>query len=309
MARGSTDGPAVCSGVLAITAAAAVPAVLYSETLAHGLSQVATLLAVVGVAAALAGGRLLCPAFKRGHLSDPRLLSALADLESQTSARLAGRLHDTAVQSLIVATHMARNGAELGIDTDDLADQLLAAQREVRDVILDARGPDVTRSGLGAACQHLHELLDLREGLQVTWGWHGQHDADLPTHVALLAYQFLQETLTNSAMHAGVATAHASVVLNGTTLTVAVHDNGTGFDPVATATRPTSGLQLVAAKARLAGSALLLDSEPGQGTTVSLTLDVANTLPDAQLVRFGAVPRAPATRAPYTELIPLPLEA
>jgi signal transduction histidine kinase len=81
-----------------------------------------------------------------------------------------------------------------------------------------------------------------------------------------------QESLANVDKHAGASRVGVTLSYMGTELTLDVRDDGVGFDPAAVVPAFDRGLGLVGMRqraARLAGE-LVVESEPGQGTAVSL---------------------------------------
>lgn len=79
----------------------------------------------------------------------------------------------------------------------------------------------------------------------------------------LAVYRILQEHLTNIARHAMASTVTIGFTCNGSHLSLAVSDNGTGFDPVQKGTG--SGLVNIRMRAEHLGGTLTLNSAPGQG--------------------------------------------
>lgn len=237
------------------------------------------------------------------------VVEELIHLEQQSAARLAGQLHDTAVQSLVVATYLARNGDD-DHSREVLADQLMTAERELRDVILGARPPSLTAvAGLGAACEHLHRLMDLREGLAITWDWVSHPAISVPEVTGDLAYRFLLEALSNTARHSGAADAHVTLLVEGNELLVSVQDGGCGFTPPSLQARsapgaePLSGLRLISARAAVLGARMSLTTGPGQGTTVTLRCELPTDL-EQTMIRIGAAPRTQRVTASSLLTVP-----
>ena len=90
-----------------------------------------------------------------------------------------------------------------------------------------------------------------------------------PPDVELLALRVVEETLANVALHARASRVKVRAEQRGAALELEVSDDGLGFRPDGVTLR---GLSLARARAELAGGALALESEPGAGTTVRLTL-------------------------------------
>lgn len=95
--------------------------------------------------------------------------------------------------------------------------------------------------------------------------------AALPAPRAAALVDAAQEALTNVAKHSGVSSATMRVSVAGGTLTVSVLDRGCGFDPAAV----HRGMGLAGSMRRRmveAGGAAAIDSSPGAGTYVELTV-------------------------------------
>jgi len=87
------------------------------------------------------------------------------------------------------------------------------------------------------------------------------------------------EALTNTAKHAGVETAVLRATLTDHALSVSILDNGIGFDPATT--RHGIGLdQSITARIREAGGQVRIDSNPGQGTYIEITIPATAARPN-----------------------------
>ena len=95
----------------------------------------------------------------------------------------------------------------------------------------------------------------------------------LPAEVVQAVGLCMREALNNVVKHSGTREAWVTIVgpteRGDADLQVSVTDRGQGFD--ATTTRPGVGLsQSIMARMSEAGGTAMVDSEPGQGTTVEL---------------------------------------
>ena len=86
--------------------------------------------------------------------------------------------------------------------------------------------------------------------------------------VSLCIFLVLQEALENAATYSGAK--NLQVLLNNGSdeLHLTVHDFGKGFDPQSTLTGSALGLAVSRERLRLQGGDLVIQSEPGQGTTI-----------------------------------------
>jgi two-component system CheB/CheR fusion protein len=96
----------------------------------------------------------------------------------------------------------------------------------------------------------------------------------VPRAVAAALYRIAQEALRNAAKHAGKT--HVKVSLEGVTggLRLTVRDFGEGFDAGAMEHRGL-GLVTMEERARLINGAFSVESELGEGTTVTVTAPLA----------------------------------
>lgn len=235
--------------------------------------------------------RSLRPAQTPAAPEPAELLDQMLLLERQTTERLARQLHDTAMQSLVVAAYLARTHD--GLDAEGLTDQVLTAEREVREAIADVRQIASVTDGFGAACQRLHETVDMREGIDITWSWNGRAEAALPYATAIVAFRVLQEALTNVARHAGTDAAQVSVDVTSSSIRVAIADSGCGFTPgpvEPVGGDNTSGLSLLQSWAAVVGGHVRVDSAPLAGCTLTFTAPIAQ--PPGTSVTLGKAPVA-----------------
>ncbi len=89
-------------------------------------------------------------------------------------------------------------------------------------------------------------------------------------------YRLLQESLNNVIKHAGATNIQVQAYQKGSSIVLAIHDNGCGFDvdAVSKSTGKTRGigLQAMAERVKLLGGKLEINSRPGMGSSVIFTL-------------------------------------
>jgi two-component sensor histidine kinase len=96
----------------------------------------------------------------------------------------------------------------------------------------------------------------------------------LPKDVALCIYRVAQEALRNVVKHAGTEEARVSLIRSGRELILTVQDRGVGFDAAAVRSREGLGLSSMGERVRLVRGELSVESEPRQGTTVTVRVPV-----------------------------------
>jgi signal transduction histidine kinase len=199
----------------------------------------------------------------------------------QERGRLARELHDAMSQSLFSLQLSAEAAARrLPADPEGAAAALatvraLATQvsAELRTTVEGLRPADLERDGLAATLVNQLTLAgrahDVPVELEIGEG------VDLDPEAEHQVLRIAQEAVTNALRHAGAG--RVSVTLgpdgSGAGLVLRVADDGRGFDPEARALRARRlGLTSMHERAASLGGTLTVDSAPGRGTTVVLTL-------------------------------------
>lgn len=105
-------------------------------------------------------------------------------------------------------------------------------------------------------------------GTSVRWET-PHHGIEIPATAATLLYHSAQEILTNALAQATQLTVRLAAVYHGIRLTVT--DNGIGFDPQSLDGHGF-GVRLMLIAVHEAGGTITIDSGPGNGTRVTITL-------------------------------------
>ncbi|MCA4135041.1 sensor histidine kinase [Arthrobacter sp. M4] len=147
-------------------------------------------------------------------------------------------------------------------------------------VITDRKPVDFHALGLAGCIDRLTAPLR-REGTEVHWET-PHHGLEVSSGCAALLYEAAREALSNAFKyaHAKDVTVRLAAVYHG--IRMAVLDNGDGFNKEALATNANPipagephhgyGLRLMAVAVQGAGGTVVVDSSPGHGTAVTVTL-------------------------------------
>lgn len=199
--------------------------------------------------------------------------SAALHAQEEERARVARDLHDEVNQSLtglLLRLEAARSEAPPELETELAETKALAnqAMRELLSLARQLRPTALDDLGLAAAIAGLVERLGEGE-IEGTVAVDGDF-SDLGDDAQLVVYRVAQEALSNAARHAGAA--HVAVTLRrdakGVELVVA--DDGRGF-AFAESERGL-GIGGMRERALLVAGELTIESRPGAGTTVRLTI-------------------------------------
>jgi signal transduction histidine kinase len=213
-------------------------------------------------------------------LTNARLYERGRELTAASErARLARDLHDAVAQKLFSLRAKARAAAVLvhrdperaAAEIDSVATLAGQAHAELRAVIDGLAPPDLASSGLVGSVRSYAVLAGRTYGRDVT-----VRAGELPAlgePLQTVLYRVAQEAISNALRHSGSPEVCVRLAAQRRSVVLEVTDSGQGFDPAGPA-GPGGGLGLRSMRERAAsaGGALAIDSRPGGGTTVRLTV-------------------------------------
>ena len=200
---------------------------------------------------------------------------AVLRAQEQERSRIAQDLHDEVNQALtgiLLRLQATISAAPPGLQKELKETQALATQameellhlaRQLRPTALDDHGL------IAALASQVADFGD-RTGIRATFRRHGSIPP-ISDEAQLVLYRVTQESLSNVAQHS--AARHVDVELSFVGRTVLrVRDDGKGFTTPPTNGRARLGLSGMRERALLVGGSLTVFSEPGDGTTIELTM-------------------------------------
>lgn len=212
--------------------------------------------------------------------------SAALRAQEEERARVARELHDEVNQSLtglLLRLEAVREAAPPELEaelaeTRSLANQamreLLSLARQLRPTALDDLGlvaaiagqvEQVKRTGHGAELKAESDFADLDDDVQ------------------LVVYRVAQEALTNAARHSEAKRIAVSLRRASDSVELAVADDGRGF--AFEQSERGLGIGGMRERALLIGAELTIESRPGEGTTVKLSVPVSREPQEGSLGR------------------------
>jgi signal transduction histidine kinase len=208
-----------------------------------------------------------------------RLAEQLLEVEDRERSRLSTELHDEAGQSLLcirLQLEMLERGVPPGYA--DLATGLVEAREltertivEIRRLISALSPAVLDQLGLAPALRQLRTRFRRGHKAQVTLQL-GQL-RNLSRQTASAMYRLVQECLNNIAKHSGASRVNISLNSVDKELRLRVEDNGVGFrEEEALSKRDSFGLAGMRQRVALLGGKFDLDSRPGRGTRVLVSL-------------------------------------
>lgn len=191
---------------------------------------------------------------------------------------LSRELHDGAGQSFSAILMEVENLLDIHQRTDllphlesirNLAERGL---NEARNMALLLRPSMLDDFGLVPALNWQAKETAKRTGLRVLVAATDVPE-DLPEEHKTCIYRVVQEALNNAARHAQATTVQVSLQRRPFEIGLSVQDDGTGFDA-----RRVRGLGLLGIEERVhhLGGSFAIDSQPGRGTLLKISLPMAN---------------------------------
>ena len=207
----------------------------------------------------------------------------------QERTRLSHELHDSLAQTMAslriqvrILDEIFHSGDEPGIwdQLERVEYTIEQANNELRELIGQFRIPMDKRgliSSIQESIQQIHQEADIQIYLQNEWA-----TQVLPANIELQVLRIVQETLTNIRKHsqAGSVRILLRALRAGGDHYLLIEDDGIGFDE--TKIEPVGGqhlgLSILRDRARQINGEITIDSEPGDGTRITLQF----VYPDSQ---------------------------
>jgi signal transduction histidine kinase len=207
------------------------------------------------------------------------LLGRVVWAQEEERRRIAGEVHDDAIQTIAAARLMLTTFRDQLTDDrqrrllDHLEEAVSSSLRRLRSLVFDLRPAQLDDEGLAAALrEYLTEaarqggfVAELRDDLE--------HEP--PPEARVIAYRICQEALTNVRVHAAALRVVVRLEESQGGLLVTVADDGAGFEADRVKANPRRGhlgLTSMSERATMADGWCRVDSHPGLGTTVRFWL-------------------------------------
>lgn len=216
----------------------------------------------------------------RARQESQHLSARLIEVQEAERKRLACELHDEIGQTLhalrleISQAKAARDADAAGPSLDRARGLAERAVATVRNISLLLRPSVLDDLGLGPALQWLAEDFSRRTGIRCALADEGLQDS-LPDSHKTCVFRVVQEALHNCAKHSGASCVRVLARQAADQLILEIEDDGRGFETGAEE-RPAGheGLGILGMRERAAmlGGLFVLNSAPGRGTRLTLSL-------------------------------------
>lgn len=202
--------------------------------------------------------------------------------EEQERTRLAKDLHDglggmlsgikyslNSMKGNLIMTAENQQAFERSMDMLD------SSIREMRRVAHNMMPEALVKFGLDAAIKDYCNDINQSGALQVSYQSIGMQDAHIDQTISITVYRIVQELLNNTMKHAGARNAIVQLSKREGQLTVAVEDDGKGFDSSLLSQVSGIGWNNIRNRIDFLKGKLDIDTKPGEGTSVLIELNLS----------------------------------
>ena len=208
-----------------------------------------------------------------------RLTGELIVAQENERRRIGRELHDDLTQNLAI---LAIDAGRLEQQVEATGDRSLDGLRKLKERIIELSEYVHTLSrqlhpaivedlGIAVALRSLCEELERNEGVLIDCAVDGV-PADVPNDQALCIYRVAQEALRNIVKHSRATQTQVHLHSKKGMLQFQVRDNGIGFNMNEAKNRIGLGLQSIEERVRLAGGTVRVETGPGDGTVISVSI-------------------------------------
>ena len=205
----------------------------------------------------------------------------MQEIREQERTNMAREIHDelgqqlTGLKMYISWLNKKCNPQETEIKEKFSSTMMLIEEtiKSVRKISMDLRPSILDDLGLLAAIEWQSNEFEKRSGISTEF-INLTHNKEVPSRLKTGLFRIFQESLTNIARHADAKKIVSSLKFDNDKLTLTITDDGKGFVYKNIDSKKTLGLLGMEERTKEMGGKYEIKSNPGIGTTVSVTVPV-----------------------------------
>ncbi len=219
---------------------------------------------------------------QRAYAAQQAFSRQLIASQERERKRIAAELHDSLGQQLLIIKNWAVLALR-GLDgskavqepLDEISNTASHAVEEMRGIAYNLRPYQLEKLGLTAAIRGL--VTRVSASSNIRFSTEIEHvDGLFSQEVEISIYRIVQEALNNIVKHSQATEGRVLVHSNSGTLDLLIEDNGRGFTPAEGSAPQQSqqgfGLVGIAERARMLGGRVVIDSAPGHGSRIQVSI-------------------------------------
>jgi two-component system, NarL family, sensor histidine kinase DegS len=216
---------------------------------------------------------------KKGDRTGMGSVEMLVNAQEAERQRLSRQMHDGPAQALsnfILQTEIAMrlfdvDPAQARNELNNLKAAAMGTFQKVRNFIFELRPMMLDDLGLLPTILQYVGSFKEQAGTDVSF-MHTGDDRRLEPYIEVMVFRSMQELLSN-AVHQNLATSvKVSVDTGDTAIRLSLEDNGNGFDTDSLEKQSNIGLKLIKDRVEMLGGKFDIDTAPGKGARVTLTI-------------------------------------
>ena len=213
------------------------------------------------------------------------VMGRIIQAQEEERRKISRQIHDGPAQVLSnfilqteIAVRLFENDPEKArVELDSLKESAATSFAKVRDFIFELRPMMLDDLGLVPTVKRYAEAFKEKSGLEITVVSTGQEQR-LEPHREVIIFRALQTVLANTRDHAQATQVKVMIDLDETQIRASIEDNGKGFDPetIQDEEYATRGLSLLVDQIEGLDGTIEIDSSPGEGTRIAITLPTSD---------------------------------
>jgi signal transduction histidine kinase len=211
-----------------------------------------------------------------------QLMSRVNRAHEEERARIARELHDSVAQTLLKIIYSAgfaldflkEDPAFVVEEIEEVQQRAKDCLRELRVIMSNLRPTPLDILGLKETILRYAEQYEEEYAISTSVDLKGLDS--IPPSVELTVFRILQEELANVRKHSNADSVRISLETSQGDVILTVEDDGVGFDPKTLPAEQDGGkhmgLMAMRERAELLGGNLIIASQPGEGTRITVSL-------------------------------------
>jgi two-component system sensor histidine kinase DegS len=205
----------------------------------------------------------------------------LVNVQEAERQRLSRQMHDGPAQALsnfILQTEIAMrlfdvDPAQARNELGNLKVAAMSTFQKVRNFIFELRPMMLDDLGLAPTITRYGDLFKEQAGVEVSITITGT-ERRMEPYVEVMIFRAMQELLSNAVYQNQANLVKIQLDMDNTFVKFSMDDNGKGFDTDALGKEANLGLKLIKERAEMLGGAFDINSSPGKGARVTLSIPI-----------------------------------
>ena len=205
------------------------------------------------------------------------LLQTQIEIQEQTLKTISQEIHDNVGQVLSLAklnlgTFETMESESNQVKINDTKQLVSKAINDLRDLSRSLHGDKIAELGLQESIASELKILQNTGQYQTALKLTGDN-YKLEPQKEMVLFRIVQESLNNAIKHAKAKNIHIKISYQPELFSLAISDDGSGFDPAVLQSAETGiGLKSMQNRAALIGATFILNSQNGNGTSITIEL-------------------------------------